>query len=1434
MTRLRKIAGWGVRVGVLLAALVALALLVLHTDWGRELVRRRIQSALQANVDGKVSIGALEGSVFSAPRLRNLKITDRAGRVVVATESVDVDVDLVSVISGPVHLRSVHVRTPEIVLARTPDGVWNLARVFAGKPKPPVVGTLPAGGAGGVVIDALSVEGGQIVVEDGARHATIVGIVLHGGVKPGPELVVDSLVGHWQESDRDVTLAGRLHAGGAALRFIGAHVTVGKSHVDAEKLDVGAGGEFSAELYADDLRAFLLDLPPAAAASLRVRVGPAPGHLVIEGEVSGIDRLPHAVTVHADVMQDGERWHGRVDASAPEATIEANGAVVVVGNRLTFDNMQVNASMSGYAAPTWSVAASTLAVKVTGTWPEWVADGDLSAPDVTYAGTPLGPVRAHVRARDEGHSIDLSLHAGRADLPYALDLEARATWSSDLATLCIALGRARTRRLTWHVHGGAEAIWRREGVSTVRGLGLASAAGQLGIEGDLGGKESVLRLHLTSVDFAQLTRGLSIDGLPAAGRATGLVTIAGTLAAPSITMAGTAAGVALVPWARPFDARVNGGLRAGRANVTARLTGGGMTLDATLAARVPDVRRLGLASIDEARVAAEGIGLGELWSALGVHSDLVGRVTKLEAILHGRSVTLTARVEKLRPRSSPNTVDTSLDATLTNGVVNVHLAAGDADVGELELDAAANAPADLLDARAWRALDPAALRSATLTARHVDLAAALLLLGQEATLAGHVDLQVEVPPGGASAVVQVGLAQGCLSRWNACIEAAALSATLDLGAWRSFDDRAVRAARLEVKNVDLARLAPAAKITGRTDLTLLLEPGRPLVLDVTARDVTTMRTKRRLAGHLRAELGEDATRAYLESSLGSEHLVRADGTLAIGRALLRRLPTRARLLAVATHAEAQIDALPVKVLADEVGVPPTLLARLFGTLHVDSTLDGPLGAPVMAAKLELQKARVDTATFKQLTGDLRWHAGQLGAGLHARQSDGGKLDLALTTGQGIATDGRLAASGFRLAVLAPLVRALGGDWLLEADGVLDGNLRASGTAAAPMLKGSIAVKHGRLRLREVLPPLDNVYIGLEASGPHLDLRAGGRSGRGLISLDDGQVDLGGWMPRVASGELRTQDLRVVVAGWPVNAGIATHFEIDHDGAKHHWDISTLIHESSSIELLGTVSQPASFGQLDDVVVVSKTPTKSASATSDTVNWHIESQQGKVVTVTYGDIQADTTVVLDLKIAKARTRIAGAIAVRGGEVLVQGVPYKITEESQLEFYPFTSVPTIQATLQHDYSSVTVKIHIEGPITRARVQLESDPEYTKEQLMAFIMGGNPDLSDPGTTTVSTSAMSALASAAFSELAPFLKKRIVVGIDEVGTDVAPAKRYSFGTWVRSNVFVNVRYRSTVDITENTTEGQLQWHLGRGFIFEVIGGDRAGSGDILWIWRP
>src|SRR5260370_40137844 len=120
-----------------LAVIAVIALLVVigvyaitETDWGREQVRVRLESASQSNSHGVVRIGLISGNLVKGFTVHNLSVTDSSGAPFLTVDSLTTSYGLNNLRKKHIELDDLSLFHPVVVIDRPPGGKWNWDRIF--------------------------------------------------------------------------------------------------------------------------------------------------------------------------------------------------------------------------------------------------------------------------------------------------------------------------------------------------------------------------------------------------------------------------------------------------------------------------------------------------------------------------------------------------------------------------------------------------------------------------------------------------------------------------------------------------------------------------------------------------------------------------------------------------------------------------------------------------------------------------------------------------------------------------------------------------------------------------------------------------------------------------------------------------------------------------------------------------------------------------------------------------------------------------------------------------------------------------------------------------------------------------------------------------------------------------------------------------------
>ncbi len=1481
----------------LVAALVGF--LSLRSAWGHDWARRRLEAALTGAIDGRVTIGALDGPLLGTPTLRDLAITDASGRVLVRVATARVDYALWPLLtSGGVHLRSVEITGADVRLERDGGGSWNLARLVARRDGGAAeAGTRPA--AARLVIDRVDLLGGRVVVDAGGTRSTwhdVAGRVDDLRLNDGRlELPVKALGARWVEGERELSFVGRVDADAQQTRVTIEQLLLGASSATGAPISLGQDGSIDArvtvQLGAADVRELLPRLPLAlqrgAAVTTVLTRAQAGAPLLVE---LGATLAGQPIRGDAKLTVVDGRATGTAQLQSGDAFAMAAGAVRLDTWPIVFDNVHLHTRTRRVAQGDWALARSKMDVTVNGSWPalavvgtlkaEQLARGtlvagsaratfaatgvpaapggsaDLELDDVTSGGARVGPVRAKLDAPAGATWIEAVIHAGTARSAYALDA-VLSVGVRDPRAVVVRVGgaRLRTRGVQWTASRG-ELAWQRDGsAATVRGLTLASAGARVDVEGALGPTPGLpgIRVRATVVDLGRMRAALASDRLPMAGRATLDAHVTGAWSAPAVSFSLDTRDLITRPGAARLAGNVSGRLGGGRGSLIARLTGDGATLEARVDARVPTIlwdaaawRRLHVRDVAQARLHARNLSLVRLPAAFGVPGT-IGRVTRVDAELSRRGGRTTgrasARLRGLRPAAATRSVDAELDLRLDDDLLSVAATGQNDALGRLELRAEATVPREIWDARAWRRPGATRLRSGELELADLDLAEAYRFAGLGTPpIAGHIGGSLRL--GDAGLVTSAGSAQGPLGNATWTLAAIAPTDPFAVAAWHGLDDRALRSARLDVRGVELAplvdRVRPGLVTAGLLDGSLTIapptpgQPAPPAVITLSFRAVKTRHTRRHGAGTARLELGETDTRAHAEATLGELPLVHGALALALGRTTLRSRGPRgfARALVLArASGDAHVDALPAQVVADEL----ELHQRLGGTLHADVTLTGSLAAPLVVGRIDAEGARVDTVGFSALTATWRVEtSGRVTLEAEAQQADGGSLHLDATTGTapGAAVDVSLSARRFSISVLGVLARRET-DLVLDADGHLDAEVRATGQTSAPSLEGHAEVTQGRLRVARGLPTLTGVGVTATFTGRRVAVRATGQAGRGSLAVS-ADLGLDGWAVATADGAINAKWLPVTAGQRVITTDLSARYSAKH--TKAGWDVDASVRDAL-LRFPRDPSQKFDLAPLADVTFVDARARRQDRGRAEPLRLHVVAPATLKVESKDAGVRATLHADLTIAIVDGETSVDGQLRAVGepGQIVLFDRRYWITEG--VATFQRTLDPKIDLRLVRDFGSVTITITISGTMRRHKIDLSADPKiYDETQLLGIMLGRNPDEHASNAFSLAQGATSAATALIWAQLGSALGGRLPIDVIAIDRGDARGNRSSVtvGKWLLEDLFVAYRHRSMGDALENANEGELEYRLGLRWILQGVYGDRGKGGvDVLWIWR-
>lgn len=1411
---MRRILRWARRIvlgALALGALAVLAIVILmHTAWGREQIRARVESALRDEFPGGARIGALEGTVLGVLVLRDVELDGADHRPLATIKTLRIDLALWPLLGATARVKQLIAE--DVVIDARPQ-----------PPRPPS----PSPSSWDVALDRVEVRRatlriGGLVLED-------VELVGAAALDAGAPITATGTVrGTWRrDRDRAMPIAAAAwlrYDAGLTIPLVAA--TLGERStgvaITGANLDVAAAtGTIAVAAPAAAVVALVPGLvvpgPPVpgdlvavvdltrAAGARRLTVFGMLGAAHVQGWLRADDDVRHAAGVIAVASADLARvTGGRV--------VGAGTAIAAIG--ASRDDATLHGAISAWGAIQGLPAAqATIAFAADAGGVRGLAvasgDGDLRAVatvDLTRDGARLALARADLfaRTRDVG-----AVTAGRAALDGELDLALAAHGPLWPAPALAITGQARGAHL-------------RQG-------DLRAGTARASFAGDVTRTSARGHAHL------------ALAGVSRAGQALGALEVD--------VATGVDDRVAVEVRARPA---IGGALQA-----TAIVTPGA-TIAIALGkhhVRTPtgdDWRGRG----GHVTIAADRITIAELRSA---HGD--GRVA-----LDGRYARATGAIAAtLTATAIPMAMFDPASAGVVGGTVRVEgrrvrvdARASDPARGAIDLALDVQGPRDLLDVAAWRGVERRDLRAVTIAVRGIEAHAldprasgvvdgevtltptatrGALAIRRVVTPAGTVDLDLGVAPGDDPATIAVD-GRAALAGVGAATlraELALPTRLFDPAAWRALGPGALRAGTLELRDLPfdptlLARLGVDAPYRGRASLVATVGPGGTAArLALDAIGVRGGPLAAPIDVHLEATPdGHAQTLVIATVATANGPLVELTGTASTS---LDRLLAGGPALA-ATPIRGTVT-IPSARAADLLAI----LGRqdvVTGTLDGTATLDGTIGAPTGRAAVTAHDVRIAAPvagqrgpTLVELAITARWdgHAGALEA--RGRESDGGTLHVTASgRPDALATAAaQVEVAGFEIAPLALFLP----DAMVGTSGHLDATLAIRGLDPATSdVRGRLHLVDGRIPMSPTLGTLRQATADVTIADRRLDLRLDGRLGAGTVAIT-GQ---GGLDAITATATLRR--VSPITSLHPaIDADVTA--DLRRTGAR--WGGRVRVRH-------GAITIPEDTG---DVLLDADAPPDLVFADAAGVALPAQRARPPVDPWLTVQLDLDSTTVTGRGM---RGTIHGQLDVAiGGEAI--GL-YRTIEVEHLDIddlfgrryavergvvrFDGTTDGLLDVRLVHAFPELTLIVALGGRISDPTVDFASEPgTYTRDQLLGFFIGGEPG-GDP-TSQTREAATGASASLLSQRLGGRLTRVLPVKIDVLRCAPATSTTSAgctVGKWLSARLFVAFEQHLEALPAENSADVHVQYYLPHDFLLEASGGDRNyDTFDILWRHR-
>lgn len=1454
--------------GLVVIAIVALVIIV-HTNFGREIVRTQIENQLGAIFIGGGSVGKVEGSPFTKLVLRDVVINGPDGKPAISAAKLTLGLALPALISKHADLTSVVVDGLDVRLARNVDGTMQIANLL--KPAP--------SSGWSVNIPDLQIHGGHVTYDTGTEWMNADAVELYGALHVPFGGVLSSNLsvrGAWRERAVGFELA-----------------TVVQWVDDKVKLPLLIARLGAVTVAGSNLE---LQTPEDAGAPI---LG---GTVVVNAPVVGVAQLLPGTELPADIaiaatLSNSVPWTkisllGRVGATPVHAMIDADinlksaKGVIAAGNLDLTDLTNGRVRGAGGGVVMFDIRPGEIGQLPTarGVLAGWGRFEDFPAADFAVAfdtvgdkaRTVVGVSSPNLRAAIEGEVIRVG---------ETLTLS-RATVIASSTDPAKASGNAAPLHGTVSVNLAAS--------------GALLPQPDLAVTGRINGK----RLRFQDMSVSTLKLDVAARHLPRrpAGKAelelTGIVRGTMKLGELKVTAANRSDGKIQVsarskpkaaPWLIDIDALVT---PPGTGSVT------------TVQIQRHEVRAgngsewtgtNGVIEIGERRIIVSELESSSANGALAVSGELARATGDLTAKVEARGLRLDtfeptyrgkvdAVVDVTRRRgkfagsvdikgtglaitSSPHVFDVEAHVEAQAGKLLVDASASSAAFGSAAINVDVDAPKDITNITAWKHLEREVIRTGKVSFKNVDLVKLAEAAGKPGVItSGKIDGELEFSAQTTAGLVHirdvmapalrdVGVVNGdlSLSPTNTDELQATLTGTVatigsftavarvgtperlfDPAAWIAQGPHALRGATLRVDEIDvdpamLQRFGITTDFRGR--VTAAADVGEAMESAQVALEVKQLRGEplaQPVDAVFAAAIDDVGTTTTLSIRSGKVTLLDVTGKVPLTMAELRANPRGA------------LDT-PLTITATLPSVPAPSLMAVFGrseivggTLEGKIDVTGTIGAPIATAKITGTKIQVPPGPrnrpikmIETMTIDASWDGTIAKVNVDAVQP-GGSLKLVAQANPNALKEGTatIHAKAFDLTpILAFMPGPAGG-----AAGRLDANLAVTGLdPAMARIAGELHMTGARIPIAPQVGTLRRAKIDIVITEQGLKIDVDGRLGGGTVKLAS-TFKLDGAMPVSGDATVTVRKVSPIGNVEPVISADVTA-KLSRKGDQWTADVDVrkgdVVVPEGNGEALDPVGAPSDMVFLSGKQLTEKRKEEPPRHPSIIANITLHSTNVKAEELR-SVIHGKVTVSADAD----SVGIVGTIESDRADLDLFGRRYDV--EHAAVHFDGTTDPLLDVRITHDFSDVSTITQVRGRLSKPELIMSSDPGiYSQGQLLGFLLGGEPG-GDPNSGSVRDQATTVGSSFVANKLGGYVKKALPIDIDVLRYEAATASSGSavtVGKWLTRSLFIAYRQRLESRVDENRSEGELEYWLTRRLSIEGVVGDRLYNGvDLLW----
>ena len=1464
----------------LVVVAVATVLIVLHTDYGRGIVRSQVEARLNQMIVGGATVGKIEGSALGELTIRDIVLNGPDRKPAISIKTLKLKLGIAPLLSNQVRIGGLVAEDVDVDLRRDPDGQLQITRLTRPGPKsqwsidiPNItvhrahVRFDPGQGQELVNLDGIEIVGAAKMPSDGPIDASVdlkaiwrerkAPIVVTSAVHKDPEILSVPMLA---ASVGGVKLVGtELQLSGGENPVIGGALTLTAPKAEIERLVPGVEAyDLEVSLKAEPadegrtrvtlngsvdqnkLSLFTLAHLGKQQASGVLTTGKLDLTKLSRGKIQGsgttiatfdvqpgpAGQLPIA---DAFIMASGEI------ADFPHADVAIR--VSTSGERIVASvgavNPALTASVSGVIHKVGDAISLEGGHVIANTRDPEIASGG-KAPvhgrihvDLTASGAVLPKPSLAVAGKIEGHKLrvqDLSVQS----LKVAID--ARRLPSRPLGRLELK----------------AEGVQRQDVYLSELSLTAADRPDQ-------------------KIQVSLRTRPrqnpwlFEADALVTPGK---IVTVDlqrhHLRAGSGADWRGTSGRVVIAPQrieVRDLKSATEGGQLA-IAGAFYRVNGAGR--------RAGDLD----AKVDASHIELDNLGKG-FAGTLDAHIDLARRAGMLAG-----AAKIDAKGIMLDPKAIA--FDAGLDVKAGSGKVALAAHAETVAAGKVGLQLDLDAPRDIADVAAWRRQGRSAIRTGRITLEQLDIAK----LAESQGLPGYkgtVDGDIRVSATTTGGVIRVRNFVAPALRGTGVVNAdlqisqptpnelmptltaridnvGAIDAqarfgmpdrVFDPAAWKQLGRGALRGASIRMQEVQidpalLDRFEIRTQLRGKIGMVAeVTEAARAAKLAVTVRSLRGAPIVQPLDIDLNAAIDDKTTIAGITVRTRPER--RVNRQIVVGNPITL-VDVKGNLPLTLAQLEADPQAvrdLPLALTATVPNVPAKEVIAVFGrsqitggTLGGKIEITGTVAKPLVTANLAGTKIEVPPGpggkpikTIDKIVIEGTWDGTIANAKIEGTQQKGSLRLVAKADPNALGeATASLEAKQFDLMPLLAFAPGPAGG----AAGRLDAKLTVKGFTTKAQVRGALHLADARLPIAPQVGTLRRAQIDIIAGEHAIDLRANGRLGHGTVKAS-AKLAVDGAMPTGGEARLTLRKVSPIGVVEPIiDADVTTKLRRVDDQWIADVDVKkgVIVVPDDRGEKLKPPGAPVDMVFMTGERMTRRPMEKAPPARPLLIAnvtlgpTHVISEEMR------GLIKGKLTLTSDAD----SVGIVGTIDAYRGDLDLFGHRYQV--ERATVTFDGKPDPRLDIRLIHDFPEVTTITQVRGRASKPEITMTSDPAiYSQGQLLGFLLGGEPD-GDPGNAR--DRATNAGTSFVAGQIAGYVKGALPIDLDVLRYEAASSSSsaaITVGTWLTRNLFLAYRRKLESRPDENAGEGEIEYWFSRRVMVEATAGDRGYNGiDLLW----